>query len=403
MSTLCAEPLHILHVIPYFSPAWAYGGPVRVAHEITRRLAARGHRITVLATDALDSRSRTPSGPVTADGVYVVRVPNLSNSLAWRRLFIPVGFRRGLRRALPGVDVVHLHEFRSLLNALALPELHRSRVPVILTPHGSLPAGLGREGLKRLYDSGVGSRLLASAAVLHAITDMEKAQFEALGLPASRMVVIPNAIDPAFEGEVDAGAFRRRLAIPDHSPVVGFLGRLNPIKGVDFLVDAFAGVVARRPDAVLVLAGPDDGARAALEAQVGRLGLRASVRFAGFLGDEASKAAAYRAADVYVLPSRYEILGISLLEALVNGTPVIATDRCGLSGQLTAANAGHVVPFGDVPSLTALLLHALDHPDESRSQAVRGRELVLAQFSWEAVTDRWEDVYRACVRSGTVG
>lgn len=393
------ERLRILHVAPYYSPAWAYGGSVYVVAGLARRQAARGHTVTVVTTDALDARRRAPSGRHLMDGVTVYRFPNLSNALAWRRIFLPWGLGRGVASLLPAVDVVHIHEARSLLNALVLPALLRVGVPYVVTAHGSLPPELGRSAVKRLYDTLVGRRLLSHACRLHALTEMERDQYAALGLPLERITLIPNGIDPtAFDFEVDVAAFRQRYGIPEEASPIGFVGRLNRIKGLDFLMEAFAEVRHRRPDAVLLLVGPDDGVRPMLEAQAARLGLSAAVRFTGMVEGERAKAAAYRTGAVYVLPSRYETFPTTVLEALLNTVPCILTERCGLAAPLAEANAAQVVPFGDVAALAAAILRLLDNPAEARAQAERGRRYVIEHFDWQTVIDRWIQTYRECVR-----
>lgn len=392
------DTMHILHIVPYYAPAWAYGGSARIAYELATRTAAHGHTVTVLTTDALDAANRAEPGAHTIDGVTVHRLPNLSNALAWRRVFVPRGFRRAAARHVPAADVVHIHEVRSLLNAAALPALRRSGVPYVVTPHGGLPAELGRTAYKRVYDALWGRRLLAGACRLHALTEMERRQYLDLGLPAARTVLIPNGIDlAAADLPADVDAFKRRFGIPPGQPVIGFLGRLNAIKGLDVLVEAFAAVLAQRPGAVLLLVGPDDGVRPALEEQIARAGIGVSVRFAGMISGGAEKAAAYRASDVYVLPSRYENLPTTVLEALLNGAPSITTDRCGLAGDLAAADSARVVPAGDAPALAAQILAVLADPERARAQAQRGRSYVREHFGWEAIIPRWLDTYRACL------
>ena len=395
------ERLHILHIVPYFNPAWAYGGPVRVAYELNRRLVERGHEVLVYTTDALDSTGRSPAGLQVVDGVEVRRFRNLSNQMAWNRLFVPMGFGRGLADLIRRFDVVHLHEFRTLQNVWALPSLRKHKLPYIVMPQGGLPPKLGRTAIKYLYDTFYGRPLLRGASRLHALTEMERRQYLGLGLPDARIIIIPNGIDvTAFDGEVDVVAWKQRHNIPEGKPIVLFLARLNRIKGPEFLVAAFAEALRQRPDVVLVLAGPDDGVQHEIEAQIDALGIRGAVRFVGYVSGEADKAAAYRAADVYVLPSRYEILGITLLESLLNEAPTIATDRCGLAPQLAHADVAEVVPFGDVCALADRILTILRHPEPFKAQARRGRAFVIQHFNWETLTDRWVEVYRQCVAEG---
>jgi glycosyltransferase involved in cell wall biosynthesis len=396
------DPLRILHITPYYAPAWAYGGSPRVAYELATRLAARGHAVTVLTTDAHDASGRAEPGVHTIDGVTVHRVRNLSNRLAWRRVFLPVGFRQVARRLIPGADVVHVHEARSLLNAAALPVLRRS-APYVVMPHGGLPAGLGRAPLKRVYDALWGRRLLDGACRLHALTDMERDPYFALGMSPRRVVLIPNGIDAAaFDLDADPAGFRARYDIPVDAPVVGYLGRLNEIKGLDGLVDAFALVLADHPSTILLLVGPDDGARAALVAQIALLGISHAVRFTGMITGDLDKAAAYRAMDVYALPSRYENMPVGLLEALLNGTPGIVSDRCGLAARLGAADVARVTPYGDADALAGEINALLCNKASADALAGRGRDYVTAHFDWEAVVDRWEAVYRACAAGDTL-
>jgi glycosyltransferase involved in cell wall biosynthesis len=392
------EHLRILHIVPYFKPAWAYGGPVRVVYELSKRLVERGHEVLVYTTDALDAHSRSTAGEQVIDGVRVRRFRNLSNRLAWNRLFIPIGFGKRLAQTMQYFDVIHLHEFRTLQNVYAMPALQKAGRPYILMPHGGLPPELGREGVKRIYDLLYGRRLLEGASRLHALTEMERQQYLALGLPDNRIIIIPNGIDvTAFNHGADALAFKRQYGVRDDQPVVGFLGRLNRIKGPEFLVEAFARVLAHKPDAVLMLVGPDDGAQRELESQVERLGIRDAVRFTGYVGDNERKAAAYRAFDLYVLPSRYENQSTTVLESLLNATPSILTDRCGLTPQLVQSGVARAVPFGDVAALAREIIDILEHREQARAQAEQGRRYVVEHFNWETLTDQWIEVYRTCV------
>jgi glycosyltransferase involved in cell wall biosynthesis len=404
MSAQPPDHLRILHIIPYYSPAWSYGGPVRAIYELTHRLVQRGHEVTVYTTDALDASHRADAGVHELEGVIVHRFPNWSNTLAWNRLFFPRGFRRSVKQTVSQFNIAHLNEFRTVQNAEVLPLLRRHRLPYVIMPQGSLPAELGRTAFKRVYDSLVGASLLKQAARLHALNEMERDQYVALGLAPNRIWVSPNGIDvSAFDLEdVDVPAFKRQHNIPEGRPVVGFLARLNHIKAPEFLVDAFADVLQALPDAILMLVGPDDGVKSEIQEQIRRLGIGDMVRFVGYIGDQRAKAAAYRASDVYVLPSRYEIQGITLLEALLNRVPTITTDRCGLSSGLAAAGAAHVVPFGDVPALAEQILWVLNNSAEARREAEQGRSFVVKHFDWEVLTDEWCDVYRSCIEESKV-
>lgn len=392
--------MNILHITPYFYPAWAYGGTCRAAWEVARATAKRGHEVTAYTTDALDGRRRATPAREVVEGVEIRRFANLSNRLAWARLFAPPVLAFALEGAIRRADVVHLHEYRSLLNVMALPILSRLNKPFILTAQGGVPLLVGRFALKRVYDAWVGRPLLSRACKLHALNTMEQTQLIEAGGRPEQVFIAPNCIDvEEYHALPEGAAFRQRHRLPPDAPLVLFLARVNKIKGVDFLVAAFAEACRQIPNAVLAIAGPDDGFLPEVQRQVGELGIEDRVRTIGY-ADGAAKLEAYRAADVYVLPSTYEILGITLLEALACGAPVITTDRCGLADEIQQNTLGSVVKHGDVRGLSDEIVRALNERDAARRDSERRREFVLANFAWDRIAERWENMYEACARKG---
>ncbi len=123
-----AVTLRVLHVVPYFQPAWAYGGIPRLAWGLCRALADRGLDVRVVTTDVLDRRERLPAGPTQLDGLPVHRLRNLSNRLAYdHQLFLPRGARAVLEAEAAKADLVHLHGWWHLLNNAALQAAPTSR------------------------------------------------------------------------------------------------------------------------------------------------------------------------------------------------------------------------------------------------------------------------------------
>jgi len=388
--------VRILHVIPYFYPAWAYGGTCRAAWEVARATARRGHEVVVCTTDAFDSRRRASPPSELAEGIEILRSANLSNWLAWNRLFLPLTFEFDLKRELGRADVIHLHEYRSFQNAVALPAIERARKPYILTAQGSVPLLLGRFALKHLYDATTGRRLIARACRLHALNTMEKKQFIGAGGRPEKIFVAPNCISvEEYRILPMKNDFRATNSIPPDAPLVLFLARLNKIKGVDFLLAAFAKAAREMPEAMLALVGPDDGYLAEARRRMRELGIEEKTRYIGYLSGE-DKLQAYLSADLYVLPSTYEILGITLLEALACRAPVITTDRCGLSDTIERQRLGSVVKFGDVEALAAQMTQALLNREALRGDGERRRNYVLNNFNWDTIADTWETIYRQC-------
>jgi glycosyltransferase involved in cell wall biosynthesis len=249
--------------------------------------------------------------------------------------------------------------------------------------------------LKRTYLNLLGDRFIRGGRYLVATSEQEKRELIGGGIDAARVEVRRNGIElPSREPEPEK--FRRERGISSDAKVILFLGRLVSKKSPDMLLEAFANWRAgsgRGQDAVLVLAGPDegDGFLAKLQSMADRLGIRDQVLFAGPLYDDA-KWSAYRDADVFVLPSQNENFGNTAGEAAACGTPVIVTDRCGIAPFVGAA--GEVIPH-DLAALEDALGKMLRDPRLRENRRVGCRAFVDS-LSWEGPLDQTEQMYRRC-------
>ena len=388
--------MRIVHLLPYYAPAWSFGGVVRAVHGLVTALAGKGHMITVITTDAGDRGRRLPSGPDTVDGVPVVRCRNAWPVLRRLNLSSPVGLRGILHEALATADVLHVHEFRTVENLMALPLARQMHVPVVLSPHGTLPYAAGRRTIKRLWDMLPGRRAARYVDHVVALTADEVAEARALWtrlgipLPEAAISVVPNGVDPAlFAALPPCEVFRSRWQIPADKPLVLFLGRLHERKGVHHLLDA----LPHMPGIWLAVVGPDEGQGAALRRQADRLGVADRVVFTGLLtGDD--KLAAFSAADVLALPAVGEGLPMVALEAMAAGLPVALSDGCHLQEAVEAGAGVRLEPLTGV-GVAAVLAPLLGNVGQRRAMANRGKKLVAARFTWGAVVEAVEKVYAA--------
>src|SRR5688572_30331410 len=204
--------LRLLHVVPYYEQAWAYGGIPRLATAMTRGLALRGHDVSVCTTDVCDARSRVRvcDRGTSRSGLHVHVFPNISNRLAYHwQFFTPIGLTTHLRRSAGGFDIAHLHACRNLPAEIAARALRRSGVPYVLSPNGTAPAIERRIVAKRLFDWTAGQQTLSAPARVVAVSAAEREQLLGLGVPESRLEVLPNPIDELeFAGARDPDRFR---------------------------------------------------------------------------------------------------------------------------------------------------------------------------------------------------
>ena len=391
--------LRILHVVPYYEAAWAYGGIPRLATTMANALARRGHQVTICTTDARDQDSRASRREPGTDGVDVRMFPNVSNALAYHlQFFTPIGLRSFLRSSATQFDVAHIHACHNLPGVIAAGVLARAGVPYIVQPNGTARPIERRIAAKQIFARTIGRRLLRDAARVIAVSNAEHTQLQALGVDASRLVVLGNPIDETeFSRVPDGSQFRQMLGITDQ-PIVLFLGKLTPRKGVDDLVRAFAGVTAS--GATLAIAGNDMGAGSRVIDVVQQLELERRVVMTGLLSGGA-RLAALAAADVVVYPSRDEIFGLVPLEALLCGVPVIVCDDSGCGEVISRVGGGMAVKPGDIPALTAAIDVMLTHPGAWRLHAASAAESVRRLYAGTVISEQLQALYEDVIGSGS--
>ena len=371
--------MRVALVTPY---DWSAHGGVR-AHvaQLAVSLGAR-HTVHILAP-----ASRTlGDDPVDARVIVVgrARAVPFNDSVA-RVALSPLAGGRALRvlRELD-CDVVHVHE--PGVPSLALAVAQRAAPPLVGTFH----AWSDRDRLYRSvwpYGRSVAQRLHTRIAVSPAA---QRYHAGALHLPPEAFEVVPNGVEVA--------AFADAEPLPEfvdpQRPLLLFVGRLEPRKGLDILLAAFLHLRRTRPELRLVVIG-DGPERARCEALL-PLAVRPDVLFLGAV-DEADKPRFHASADLFAAPNLGgESFGIVLLEAMAAGLPVIASDIPGFRSVARAGVDARLVAPGDSAALARGLLDVLDHPAEAAALAAAGRA-TAARHDWSVISRHVEDIYRSAV------
>jgi glycosyltransferase involved in cell wall biosynthesis len=372
---------------------------------LAESLVRRGHEVTVFTTNSnLDQDLDVPTDRVVdVDGVqvryfrrqellkrYLPRFKYVSQSIG--TLYAPE-MPAALREIAPRTDVMHTHMpfvYPTLTTAHAA---FRSRVPLFYHQRGVFD----RERLKfralkkSVYLSLIEVPILRRATTLIALTDAERESYAALGV-RTPCRVIPNGIHlPAFRTAASDALAAREFGIEPRHRVVLFMGRLHPIKGADRLMSAFERIAASHPDALLVLAGPDEFGlehRFAKNAQAA--GLTQQVRFPGMVTGDRKSALLHRA-DLFCLPSDAEGFSMAILEALAHETAVLISPRCFFPA-VAEVGAGRIVE-PTIGALESALSELLIQPERLRSMGRAGRALVAEEYTWGSITTAMLDAY----------
>jgi glycosyltransferase involved in cell wall biosynthesis len=373
--------MRILQVIEFFSPKM--GGSAQVAYQTARHLTRRGHHVTIWSSDYGQREASFP------EGGFAVRL--FSCSAASSGLYFTPGLAPYARRHLAQFDIVHMHNVRTFQNIVVGMFARRTGLPYVISPHGSLPRLMERKAAKRAFDLLLGNRLVRDAQRMIAVSAVEVKQFVQAGIPQKKIALVPNGLDLEEFAELPSpGLFRRRLGLTDQVFLILFLGRIHRIKGINHLITAFDQVKHRIDNAHLVIAGPDDGDLGRLRSMAAQLSLEEQIIFTGpVYGQE--KLSALVDASVVVLPSQYEIFGLVAFEALMCGTPVIATVESVVGQLLAAHNAGRIIPYGDPAKLAESLIESSITGPEQYLTA--GRAYIQNQLDWNHITAALEEIY----------
>ena len=364
--------INVLNVV-HLLDAVTGGGTAERTVQLCRSLARSGTACAVLTMDIGITRELLDR----LKGVDVFAAPSLS-----QRFPVPLMNPFKLVSLVRRASVVCFMNHWTALNVVVYWVCRILRKPYTVCPAGALQP-FGRSPLlKKVYNWVVGRNLIRNARACVAITKSEIDDFLSYGVERHKIHIIPNGIDPEDFPEdissVELKNFRDRHGLGE-DPVILFMGRLNRIKGPDLLLDAFIAVSRAFPAYHLVFAGPDNGLLLSLKQSAEFAGLSSRVHFLGYVTGR-DKAYAYRMADVLVIPSRQEAMSIVVLEAGVSGTPVLATDRCGLD-DLAAEGAVKIVS----PTSKALsegLTAFLAYPVEARNVGARLKRSVFSGYLW---------------------
>lgn len=362
--------MRITLVCPYdpnpahaYGPLAAVGGVERVYAQTARRLAARGHAVTIVcSTDG-------PGHVAVEEGVVMVRRP--------RRMSVLRAPVANLAHAVPeDSELVQVAATYPFTTPPTLRRMHRLGVPSVLDFHfePSPPGILGRTAAAAYRQVGPATYKYADVALVRSMSYARSAPSLAT-VPEERWRIVPNGVDTDRFTPSRAG---------EGQEFILFVGRLVPYKGLDVLLHA----LHRRPSHLPLLLAGDGPQRRHLEALAAKLGVRA--RFLGRVTDD-ELVSLYQRAAVTVLPSvnRQEAFGISLLESMACGTPVVASDLPGVAQ--VARIGGAVAPPGDPGRLAAQIHRVLESDVLPHGRALAAA--VAERYSWDAVTDRLEAVY----------
>ena len=377
--------MRVLHVIASMAAEW--GGTATAVTGLTKALGELGVHSEIVTTTDESEGPLLPTPHLTRHCF-----PRGWAARAWSGYSRPLAAH--LERAVGDFDIVHVHGLWHFGGLMAARIAKRRGMPYVVSLRGELDGRrLRHKGFKkRIYRALLLDDVLRSANALHAVSAAECGHVAELGL-RTPVFVCPNGVDLAALDECappDEEFLAEHPALQDRQ-VVLYMGRIDALKGLDVLAEAFVDVAGTHGDAALLVAGHDeDDTLPGVQRTLRQAGISERVALAGFLTGR-RKSAALASAAVFVLSSYSEGFSNAVVEALAAGLPVVISEQCNFP-EVERADAGFVVPAepGAVAEAVAAILA---DGDLARRMGEHGRCLIEEHYQWSAIARRMAQRY----------
>ena len=405
--------MRILQIIPSIS--LVYGGPSQMVLGLSAALAAQGIDVTIITTDSNGDIGQSPldvplNQPIKQNGYQIIYF----RCSPFRRYKFSLSLLQWLNASARQFDIAHIHALFSPVTTLAATIARVHKLPYIMRPCGMLdPADLQKKKrLKQIYGTLFERPNLAGAAAIHFTSKQEAKISERFGLGSTNKMPVPRDFgsqdctgkmpmprDLIIPLGVRAGLFAKRLR-ESQVPIVLFMSRIEPKKGLDLLIPALESILESGVDFQFILAGsnPQDADyETGIKVKIQHSSLAKYTTITGFVSGD-RKNELLTNADLFVLPSYYENFGIAVAEAMAAGVPVAISDRVHISEDIRQAEAGWVGPL-EVDAIANSIKSALLDPQERQRRGLNAKEYAKKHYNWEAIAQQTIDAYQHILSS----
>jgi glycosyltransferase involved in cell wall biosynthesis len=392
--------MRVLHIIP--SVGSVRGGPSLAALAMVKALQSLGIEAEIATTNdngtgllnvSLQECIKYEQVPVWffsrfSPNIHFIREYAFSSHLTtwlWHNIY--------------NYDLLHIHAIFSYPSTIAMAIARLKKVPYIVQPHGLLCEwSLQQKSLKKqIYLKLIEKANLNSSQALHFTTRQEQKEVSLLGLKAPSFI-LPLGISPSIPIENASDHLRQLLNIPTNEPVILFLSRLHPKKGLDYLIPALSKL--HHPFTFILAGSGNPEYEEQIKSLIDSAGLFDRTRLVGFVEGE-FKEALIQGSDLFVLTSYSENFGIVVLEALVAGLPLLITTGVALAPIVKHYQVGFVTEL-DISAIACALNEFLTDIQTAKNMGERGRQLVFEKYTWEQIALRMQQIYTSILQQKTM-
>lgn len=386
--------MRILQIIPSIS--LVYGGPSQMVRGLSAALAKQGVDVTILTTNSNGDRGQPPldvplNQPVEEEGYQVRYFP----CSPFRRYKFSLDLLNWLKQHASEFDLAHIHALYSPVSTASATICRSQKLPYILRPLGTLdPADLQKKKqIKKIYTALLERPNIAGSAAIHFTSQEEANISERFGVKTKDFVIPLGVTLP--EIQEDPEQLLANLKINLQHPLVLFMSRIEPKKGLNILIPALEKVLEKQINFQFILAGSnpqDPEYEFKIKQQIQQSPLAEKTIITGFVTGNV-KTALLKAADLFVLPSYYENFGIAVAEAMATGTPVVISKGIYIWEDVEQAQAGWV-GNNDIDEMANLIETALQNQPERQRRGLNAQNYALQYYSWDAIAQQMIQAYQ---------
>jgi glycosyltransferase involved in cell wall biosynthesis len=389
--------MKILHIIP--SVASVRGGPSKAVLETVKALQNQGVVAEIVTTNdngndlldvPLNQRIEYQQVPIWFFSRFSPEVNSIREFAFSRQL------TSWLWQNAANYDLLHIHAIFSYTSTVAMAIARFQGIPYIVRPLGQLCEWSLQQSArkKEIYLKLIERANINHAQGLHLTSKQEQEEVAHLGLSVPSFV-LPHGISIPEPLTDVRDRLRQYLNLPADEPVILFLSRLHPKKGLDYLIKALGKLTHHRFTFVLAGSGAKEY-EAEIESLLVETGIRDRTHLAGFVAGE-TKNLFMQGSDLFVLTSHSENFGVAVLEALAVGVPVLVTPGVALASVVQENQLGYIAEK-DVLAIAEAVDNYLSNPQAGKDMGDRARQIIIEKYTWEKISSDLLAIYRSILK-----